>query len=60
MMKDINQETVQHVSTSTVNTPGHSLVSVFIHHKLTPEQQTQLTDLVESLAIKAITTWASL
>lgn len=58
MEQDINEGGVTNVSTSTHGGQHMHMVSVYIHHELTPERAAELIALVESLAVRAITTWA--
>jgi hypothetical protein len=62
MKHPINSGGVRTVITGTTGEPDDSchLVSVFIHHELTPEKIAQLCELVETMAFKAVATWASL
>jgi hypothetical protein len=58
----INEGGVRTVTTGTTGGPDDTchLVSVFIHHELTPEKIAQLCELIEMMALKAVKTWASL
>ena len=60
MEQHINEGGVESVSTSTHGGERMHLVSVYIHHELTPERAAELIALVESLVVRAVGTWAKL
>lgn len=60
MEQDIKAGGVEHLATYVAGGDTMHVVSLYIHHTLTPERIAELTTLVESLALRAITTWAKL
>ncbi len=60
MEQAINAGGVENVATHVAGGDTMHVVSLYIHHTLTPERIAELTTLLEGLALRAITTWAKL
>lgn len=60
MDQAINTGGVRTVSIHNTAAENMHVVSVYIHHELTPEREQELATLLEGLIARAITTWVKL